>query len=37
MADTRLRVWLVESRPAMDAWNAHAVEHGLPLDAFRQF
>lgn len=29
--------WLEENRAAMDAWNEHVAEHGLPLAAYRQF
>jgi antitoxin CcdA len=37
VAATKLRVWLKENRPAMDAWNDYFEKNGLPLDAFRQF
>jgi antitoxin CcdA len=37
VAKTKLRVWLKENRPAMDAWNDYVEKNGLPLDAFRQF
>ena len=37
VADARRRRWLEENRGAMDAWNGHVAEHGLPLAAFRQF
>lgn len=37
VADARRRRWLAENRAAMDAWNGHVAEHGLPLAAYRQF
>lgn len=37
VAATREQHWLDENRAAMDAWNAHVAEHGLPLAAYRQF
>lgn len=37
VADARRQRWLKENRGAMDAWNGHVAEHGLPLAAFRQF
>lgn len=37
VADARRQRWLEENRSAMDAWNGHVAEHGLPLAAFRQF
>ena len=37
VARVREQQWLLENRAAMDAWNAHVEEHGLPLAAFRQF
>ena len=30
-------VWLEENREAMDAWNGHVAQYGLPLAAYRQF
>jgi antitoxin CcdA len=33
----RRRRWLEENREAMEAWNAHVAEHGLPLESFRTF
>jgi antitoxin CcdA len=33
----RRQRWLAENRDAMDAWNGHVAEHGLPLAAYRQF
>jgi post-segregation antitoxin (ccd killing protein) len=29
--------FLRENRDAMDAWNAHVEEHGLPLGKYRNF
>ncbi len=37
VADARRQRWLEENKGAMDAWNGHVAEHGLPLTAFRQF
>ena len=37
MAEKRRRRWLEENREAMDAWNGHVAQHGLPLAAYRQF
>jgi len=37
VADARRSRWLRENREAMQAWNDHVAEHGLPLAAFRQF
>ncbi len=37
VANARRQRWLKENRGAMDAWNGHVAEHGLPLAAFRQF
>jgi len=37
VANTRQQRWLDENKGAMDAWNGHVAEHGLPLAAFRQF
>ncbi len=37
VADARRQRWLEENKDAMDAWNGHVAEHGLPLAAFRQF
>ncbi len=28
--------WLEGNREAMDAWNGHVAQHGLPLAAYRQ-
>ncbi len=37
VAKRRRQRWLEENREAMEAWNEHVAEHGLPLAAFRQF
>ena len=37
VAEARRRRWLAENRGAMDDWNAHVAEHGLPLAPYRQF
>lgn len=36
VADTHRQCWLEENKNAMDAWNGHVAEHGLPLAAYRQ-
>ncbi len=37
VAEGRRHRWLEENRDAMDAWNGHIAQHGLPLAAYRQF
>jgi antitoxin CcdA len=37
VAEARAQKFLTENREAMDAWNAHVEQHGLPLAAHRQF
>lgn len=37
VAEKRRRRWLEENRDAMEAWNGHVAQHGLPLAAYRQF
>ena len=37
VSEMRRQRWLAENRDAMDAWNEHIAQHGLPLAAFRQF
>ena len=37
VAEERRRRWLQENREAMDAWNDHVAQRGLPLAAYRQF
>ena len=37
VARARREACLAENRAAMDAWNAHVDEHGLPLAEYRRF
>ena len=37
VAETKAQRWLRENRAAMDAWNDHVEQHGIPLAEFRQF
>ena len=37
VAEKRRHRWLEENQEAMDAWNGHIAQHGLPLAAYRQF
>ena len=37
VAKTKAQRWLEENSSAIDAWNAHVEEHGLPLADYRQF
>lgn len=37
VAEGRRRRWLEENWEAIDAWNGHVAQHGLPLAAYRQF
>jgi len=37
VTEGRRQRWLAENREAMDAWNGHVAQHGLPLAAYRQF
>ena len=37
VAERRRARWLEENRDAMDAWNKHVGEQGLPLAVYRQF
>ncbi len=37
VADMRRQRWLQENAAAIEAWNGHVAEHGLPLAAYRQF
>lgn len=37
VTDARARRWLQENRAAMEGWNAHVEQHGLPLSEFRRF
>ncbi|MCG6114679.1 MAG: type II toxin-antitoxin system CcdA family antitoxin [Mesorhizobium sp.] len=31
------RLWKLENRSAIDAWNTYVEENGLPLEKYRQF
>jgi len=37
VAESKAAAWQREYRPAMEAWNEHVEEHGLPLANFRAF
>ena len=37
VADQRRERWIAENRQALDAWNGHVAQHGLPLASYRQF
>ena len=37
VAERQRANWLDQNKEAMDAWNEHVAEHGLPLAAYRQF
>lgn len=37
VAERQRARWLEQNKEAMDAWNEHVAEHGLPLAAYRQF
>lgn len=37
VSETKARQWLSDNRAAIDAWNEHVEQHGLPLGHFRQF
>jgi antitoxin CcdA len=37
VSETKTQRWLRENRAAMESWNEHVEQHGLPLAAFRQF
>ena len=37
VTETKARQWLADNRVAIDAWNQHVEQHGLPLAPFRQF
>ncbi|MCQ8240128.1 type II toxin-antitoxin system CcdA family antitoxin [Rhizosaccharibacter radicis] len=36
-AASRRQRWLDDNRTAIDSYNEHIAEHGLPLAAFRSF
>jgi len=37
VAAEKARLWKLENRATMDAWNDYVVEHGIPLKEHRQF
>ena len=37
VVEQRRQRWLIENSEAMDAWNDHVAEHGLPLADYRAF
>lgn len=37
VATERRQRWLKTNHDALDAYNEHVAEHGLPLAAYRQF
>ena len=37
VADARRHRWLADNQEAIQAWNRHVEEHGLPLAEYRQF
>ena len=37
VADMRRQRWLQENAAAIEDWNGHVAEQGLPLAAYRQF
>ena len=37
VADAFREHWLYENQGAMDAWNKHVAEYGLPLAAYCEF
>lgn len=37
VAESKAAAWQRENRPAMEAWNEHVAEHGLPLADYRSF
>lgn len=37
VAEKRRQRWLEENQQAVEAWNGHVAQHGLPLAAYRQF
>lgn len=37
VASERRQRWLATNRDALDSYNTHVAEHGLPLAAYRQF
>lgn len=37
VAHEKTRLWKIENRDAIEAWNRYVDEHGLPLENYRQF
>jgi antitoxin CcdA len=37
VSSAREQRWLTQNREAIDAWNNHVADRGLPLAAFRSF
>jgi antitoxin CcdA len=37
VAAEKTRLWKLENRATMEAWNDYAEKHGIPLEEYRQF
>jgi antitoxin CcdA len=37
VAAEKTRLWKLENRATMDAWNEYVAKHGIPLEDSRQF
>ena len=37
VAAEKTRLWKLENRATMDAWNSYIEKNGIPLDEYRQF
>jgi antitoxin CcdA len=37
VAAEKTRLWKLENRTTMDAWNDYAEKNGVPLEEYRQF
>lgn len=37
VSSEKSRLWKLENRAALDAWNDYVDQHGLPLAKYRQF
>lgn len=37
VAAEKARLWKIENREAIESWNRHFEENGLPLAKYRQF
>jgi antitoxin CcdA len=37
VAAEKTRLWKLENRATMDAWNDYAEKNGIPLEEYRQF